>query len=96
MRYFHRTSLAIEHVLEEADRYFATHLGTASATEKTRTFSGPIGEVTVAVRAEGGHYTLITITTDQLGESELDKLSKRFLTLVRMRVEPRHIARGAY
>lgn len=96
MRYFHRTSLAIERVLDEADRYFAAHLRHVSATAKTRTFSGPIGEVTVSVHAEGGHYTLITLTTDQMGESELDKLAKRFLTVVHTRVEPGHIARGAY
>jgi hypothetical protein len=96
MRYFHRTSLSIEDVISEADRYFGGQLQQVSSGDKTRTFSGAIGVVTLSVRAEGGHYTLITVSTDQMGESELDKLSKRFLTLVHKQVDPRHVVRGAY
>ncbi len=50
----------------------------------------------MTVQAEGGHYTLITIETDQPGESELDKLAKRFLTVVHTMANPAHEARGAY
>jgi len=52
--------------------------------------------VTVTVRAEGGHYTLIDVRTDQVGESELDKLAKRFLGEVHRLAEPAHDVRGAY
>ena len=31
------------------------------------------------MQAEGGHYTLVTVETNQVGESEADKLAKRFL-----------------
>lgn len=96
MRYFHRTSLGIEDVLGEADRYFGARLEPASSGEKTRTFTGPIGTVTLSVRAEGGHYTLVTVSTDQVGESEVDKVAKRFLTLVHKREDPDHVVRGAY
>ncbi len=47
-------------------------------------------------QADGGHYTLITVETNQPGESEADKLAKRFLTLVHTLAEPSHEARGAY
>ena len=46
--------------------------------------------------AEGGHYTLVTVETDQVGESEADRLVKRFLALVHQKVEPSHVVRGAY
>ncbi len=47
-------------------------------------------------RTEGGHYTLIEAGTDQVGESELDRLAKRFLAEIHKRVEPTHELRGAY
>jgi hypothetical protein len=50
----------------------------------------------VQVEAEGGHYTRITVETNQPGESEADKLAKRFLTLVHTMAEPSHAPRGAY
>lgn len=96
MRYFHRTSLSIQDVITEADRYFGARLEPISSGDGTRTFRGAMGVVTLSVRAEGGHYTLITVSTDQMGESELDKISKRFLTLVHKRADPEHVVRGAY
>jgi hypothetical protein len=50
----------------------------------------------VTVQAEGGHYTLITMDTDQVAESEADKLAKRFLTLVHTLADPTHRPIGAY
>jgi hypothetical protein len=50
----------------------------------------------VDVRAEGGHYTHVTVATDQVGESEVDKLAKRFLGTVHTKADPRHELRGAY
>jgi len=48
------------------------------------------------VRAEGGHYTLVTVRTNQPGESELDKLGRRFLTLLHAEADPAHRPIGAY
>jgi hypothetical protein len=96
MRYFHRTSLPPDDALDEADRYFGAHLEREAADRRERTYAGAVGQVRVSVRAEGGHYTLVTVSTDQVGESELDKMAKRFLTLVHKRADPRHVVRGAY
>jgi hypothetical protein len=96
MRYFHRTSLPPAAVLKVAERYFGGHLSPAGTAARSRAYSGTVGRVTIQVAAEGGHYTLVTVTTDQVGESELDKLAKRFLTMVHKQVEPEHMVRGAY
>ena len=50
----------------------------------------------MSVQAEGGHYTLVTVETNQVGESEADKLAKRFLTLVHTWPNRRHRPIGAY
>jgi hypothetical protein len=96
MRYFHRTSLSPSAVLEEADKYFPSRVAPAESGERQRSYSGTVGRISLHVEAEGGHYTLITVETDQVGESEADKIAKRFLTTVHQRVEPSHVARGAY
>jgi hypothetical protein len=96
MRYFHRTSLQPAAVLAAAERYFGERLTSASAAERSRSYAGTMGRVTVHVAAEGGHYTRITVETDQMGESEIDKLAKRFLSVVHQQVEPEHVVRGAY
>jgi hypothetical protein len=96
MKYFHRTHLAGEAVLTLADEIFGAQLTQIEASPRRRRFSGAIGQVSVTVQAEGGHYTLITVATDQVGESELDKLAKRFLTIVHTMAEPTHRPIGAY
>lgn len=96
MRYFHRTALAPDMVLAEADTFLGARVGAAESGERRRVYRGTVGEVTVTVRAEGGHYTLVTVTTGNVGESEVDKLAKRFLALVHTRLEPAHALRGAY
>ncbi len=96
MRYFHRTSLPPDDVLAEADRYFGGRLEPLESGDRNRTYSGTVGRIELTVRAEAGHYTLITLKTDQVGESEADKHAKRFLTEVHTRVDSRHVARGAY
>jgi len=84
-------------VLAEADRFFGSaSLSRAEAGEYRRIFSGPIGRLTVNAAMEGGHYTRVTVDTDQVGESEIDKLAKRFLAVVHTRAEPDHALRGAY
>jgi hypothetical protein len=96
MRYFHRTSLPLDDVLAEADNYFGSRLAPGASETRSRTWQGTIGQVDLRVEAEGGHYTLVTVATDQVGESEADKLAKGFLTRVHMKVDPGHVARGAY
>jgi hypothetical protein len=96
MRYFHRTSLPPDDALAEADRYFGGRLEQIESGDRSRSYSGTVGRVDLTVRAEAGHYTLITLTTDQVGESEADKHAKRFLTEVHTRVDSGHVARGAF
>ena len=96
MKYFHRTHLAPDEVLEGATRFFGSTLAPAGEEARRRQFAGTIGQITVTVQAEGGHYTLVTVETNQVGESEADKLAKRFLTLVHTKAEPSHRPIGAY
>ena len=96
MKYFHRTSLPAPQVLDAARRFFGGRLAPAEETPRRRAYSGPLGRVVVSARAEGGHYTLIEVGTDQVGESELDRLARRFLAEVHHEVDPTHALRGAY
>jgi hypothetical protein len=96
MKYFHRTSVAPDDVLARARTFFGARLTPAEEQPRRRRFAGTIGQVSVTVQAEGGHYTLVTVETNQVGESELDRLAKRFLTLVHTMAEPAHRPIGAY
>ena len=96
MKYFHRTPITPDAVIERAQEYFGQRLTPTEETARTREYTGSIGRVRVSVQAEGGHYTLITLATDQPGESEADKLAKRFLTTVHTLADPSHQMRGAY
>ncbi|HXQ29035.1 MAG TPA: hypothetical protein VN848_07185 [Gemmatimonadales bacterium] len=96
MRYFHRTTLAPDAVLQAARAFFGARLVPAEEQPRRRVYTGSLGKVTIAARAEGGHYTMVEIGTDQVGESELDRLAKRFLVDIHLRVEPTHPVRGAY
>jgi hypothetical protein len=96
MKYFHRTSVAPDQVLQAADRFFGATLSSVEEQPRRRRFAGSIGRISVSVQAEGGHYILITVETDQVGESEADKVAKRFLTLVHTVAEPGHRPIGAY
>jgi hypothetical protein len=96
MKYFHRTHLPPDAVLAGAARYFGGSLTQVEEQPRRRLFAGSIGRISVTVQAEGGHYTLVTVETDQVGESEADKLAKRFLTMVHTMAEPTHRPIGAY
>ena len=96
MKYFHRTHLAPETVIEKASAFFGPRLAPAEETSMGRRFSGTIGQIGLHVTPEGGHYTLVTIETNQPGESEADRLAKRFLTLIHSLADPGHVVRGAY
>lgn len=96
MKYFHRTSVAPDAVMERAVAFFGPRLSPVSETGRSRTWSGAPGTVHLTVAPEGGHYTLVEVATDQPGESEIDKLAKRFLGEVHVLAEPDHYLRGAY
>ncbi len=97
MRYFHRTPVSLDDVLSQADTHFRGLQSEGSVGQgHSRSFAGAIGRISLTVRAEGGHYTLVTVETDQVGESEADKLAKRFLAVVHRRAEPGYEVRGAY
>jgi hypothetical protein len=82
--------------MQRANAFFGARLAPTEEAPRRRRFNGTIGQVGVTTMAEGGHYTLITVETNQPGESEADKLAKRFLTLVHTLADPSHEARGAY
>lgn len=96
MKYFHRTSVSPDAVVERAVTFFGSRLSPVIEGGRHRSWSGAPGTVQVTVAPEGGHYTLVTVVTDQPGESELDKLAKRFLGEVHVLAEPDHHLRGAY
>lgn len=96
MKYFHRTPVAPDAVMARAAGFFSKRMAPVEEGARRRRFTGSIGQLTVVVEAEGGHYTRVTLETNQPGESELDKLAKRFLSEVHKMAEPQHVLRGAY
>lgn len=96
MRYFHRTTVAPEQALDAAKTFFGARLVPSEEAPRRRTYTGTLGKVTITARSEGGHYTLVEVSTDQPGEAELDRLAKRFLAELHQRAEPTHEVRGAY
>ena len=96
MRYFHRTHISPDQVMKRAAEFFGARLSPAEEAPRRLRYAGAIGHITVSVQAEGGHYTLVEIETNQVAESEIDKLGKRFLTLVHTAADPTHRPTGAY
>ena len=96
MKYFHRAYLDPDAVVTRASAFFGGRLSPVEESPRRRKFSGAIGQIGVTVQAEGGHYTLITVETDQVGETEVDKLAKQFLTVVHTMADPAHRPIGAY
>lgn len=97
MQYFYRAHLAPERVIALAGKFLLSRGFTARAGAGDHArYSGPLGLVDLNVEIEGGHYTRVTIATNDVGESELDKLAKRFLAELHQAEEPAHQVRGAY
>jgi hypothetical protein len=97
MRHFHRTHLVPADVVVAADEFFATLGMTASPTgSRSRSYSGPLGAMTLLVRPEGGHYTFVEANTDQIGESRLDKNVKKFFVALHRRADPSHKLTAGY
>ena len=96
MQYFYRAHVTPEEVLSFAEKFF-TGRGFAGGHEGSgAAYTDLRGRIGISVEIEGGHYTRVTAATSDVGESELDKVAKRFLTELHTVEEPEHIARGAY
>ena len=67
MKYFHRSHLDPDAVLTRAAEYFGARLAPVENAPRRQAYAGAIGRIAVDVQAEGGHYTLITVETDQVG-----------------------------
>lgn len=96
MQYFYRAHSKPEQILAFADTFFGGRRFTRSGGGDHLRFSDARGPVDVHVEIEGGHYTRVTLGTQDVGESELDKLAKRFLSELHRVEEPRYKVRGAY
>ncbi len=97
MQYFHRAHVSPDSVLTLAERYFASRgLAVQRGTGAHARYVGLLGAVDLNVEIEGGHYTRVTLATHDVGESELDKVAKRFLSELHATEHPEHAVRGAY
>lgn len=97
MRHFHRTHLVPADVVDAADEFFAALGQTSTATgARSRSYGGPLGNMTLSVRPEGGHYTFVEASTDQIGESRLDKNVKKFFVALHRRADPSHKLTAGY
>jgi len=99
MRHFYRSSLVPADVVAAADEFFSA-LGLTAANgasgARTRALTGPLGNMTLAVRSEGGHYTFVDVDTDQIGESRLDKNVKNFFVALHRKADPSHKLKAGY
>jgi hypothetical protein len=84
-------------VLVAADRHFADiGLSQLTTAPRARTYSGPLGALKLSVKTEGGHYTFIEVSTDQMGESRLDRNVKRFFVSLHRTEDPAHVPQASY
>jgi len=97
VKLFHRTSLASADVLSAADAFFPRlNLASTAKMPRGRTFAGPLGTVSLTVAAEGGHATFVEVSTDQIGESRLDKNVKFFFVGLHQQMDPGHALAAGY
>lgn len=97
MQYFYRAHVTPEKVLAFAGKFFLGKAFQAGPKGDSKsTYTDARGAVEVSVEIEGGHYTRVTAATRDVGESEIDKVAKRFLAELHAIEEPQHSVRGAY
>jgi hypothetical protein len=97
MRHFYRTQIAPADVLRAADEFFPTlPLERTAHTARTRTYSGLLGTLQLSAKKEGGHYTFVEVSTDQMGESRLDRNAKRFFVELHRKTDPSHRLEAAF
>jgi len=97
VQYFYRAHCSPEAALDAARDFFGSRSFAKgwSGADRQR-FTDHRGSVDVRIEGEGGHYTRVTVATAEVGESELDRLARRFLAELHAREAPRHVVRGAY
>ena len=84
-------------VLALADDFFPQiELERTGHTARSRTYAGPLGTLNLSARKEGGHYTFVEISTDQMGESRLDRNAKKFFVDLHRASDPTHRIEAAY
>ena len=84
-------------VLRIADDFFPQiELERTGHTARSRTFAGALGTLNLSVKKEGGHYTFVEISTDQMGESRLDRNAKKFFVELHRTADPTHRIEAAY
>jgi len=97
MQYFYRAHVTPEKVLAFAGKFFLGRSFQAGPKGDARAvYTDDRGAVEIAVEIEGGHYTRVTASTRDVGESEIDRVAKRFLAELHAIEEPSHAVRGAY
>jgi hypothetical protein len=97
MRHFFRTQITPVDVLRIADEFFPEiAMERSGHTARSRSFAGDLGKLQLSVRKEGGHYTFVEISTDQTGESRLDRNAKKFFVRLHKAGDPHHRIEAAY
>lgn len=103
MKHFHRTSVAPDVVLREADTFFSSlGLKATASGHRSRAWEGSVGTpeepatLSVSVRMEGGHYTFVEAHTTAMGESRLDRNVKKFFVRLHRLADARHVPAAAY
>lgn len=97
MKHFYRCQISPAHVVEHADRFFAElEMDRTLNAQRARAYAGPLGTLKLSVNKEGGHYTYVSIETDQMGESRLDRNAKRFFVELKRAEDPAYRLEAAY
>ena len=97
MRHFYRSHLPPHDVLVRADTFFPTiGLAQVATAPRSRSYAGPLGQLKLTVRAEGGHYTFVEAESDQMGESRMDRNVKRFFVDLHRTEDPSHALTASY
>jgi hypothetical protein len=97
MRHFYRSHATPASVLVVADEFFPKlGMTLVTTTVRTRSFTGPLGAMKLSVKAEGGHYTFVEVTTDQMGESRMDRNVKKFFVALHRAEDPAHVLEASY
>ena len=97
MRHFYRSQSRPADVLVVADRFFPElELTLVRSGARSRAFTGPLGALKLSVKAEGGHYTFVEASTDQMGESRLDRNVKRFFVELHRADDPSYTLEASY
>ena len=97
MRHYFRTHLPPAAVIEAADVFFPSlEMKPSASAARSRGFTGPLGTMSISAKPEGGHYTFVEASTDQMGESRLDRNIKRFFVTLHRQADPAHRLEASY